>query len=236
VGGAVGDTRSVGNRRTSRGSFATSAIVSARRTGRGDDGIRRPVVAQGLADVVFQGDADWPRHADRVDAYRDALSAWFTQGGGSGLESRFAGTTVNWQVREFIDTDDEITDQDYFEVRESYASGWLDADPSQGRRLDDHLLATSAIKFAEMERNGEEYKIGFTQSFKKRRTDAGEPAHIMESGFPRRGLFRQGGGARGVGVHVMVSGAQPDLTSLREMRIAPSAAGIRTQISVATRN
>jgi hypothetical protein len=45
-----------------------------------------------LGTVVFQGDADWPSHVDRIARYRDGLSKWFAEGGG-GLESQFVALT-----------------------------------------------------------------------------------------------------------------------------------------------
>jgi hypothetical protein len=44
-----------------------------------------------LAALVFQGESDWPNHADRVDAYLDGLRAWFADDGAR--ESRFVALT-----------------------------------------------------------------------------------------------------------------------------------------------
>lgn len=48
-------------------------------------------LVQRLAALVFQGDASWPNHTDRVDTYRDALSGWFANDKGG--ESQFADLT-----------------------------------------------------------------------------------------------------------------------------------------------
>ena len=48
-------------------------------------------LADQLADLVFQGDQEWPNYADRAAGYRDALRAWFTQD--SGRESQFVALT-----------------------------------------------------------------------------------------------------------------------------------------------
>jgi hypothetical protein len=44
-----------------------------------------------LAALVFQGDSEWPNHADRIDDHRERLGAWF--GDDSGHEARFIALT-----------------------------------------------------------------------------------------------------------------------------------------------
>jgi hypothetical protein len=48
-------------------------------------------LVQELAALAFQGDTDWPNRTDRVDAYRDALDAWFA--GDDAQASQFADMT-----------------------------------------------------------------------------------------------------------------------------------------------
>jgi hypothetical protein len=99
------------------------------------------------------------------------------------VENTFEGSTANWLVKEFIEPDDEGTTENCFAVQESRVSGWLAADPSEGRRVDDHLLSTSAIRFANMAKDGTEYKCAFTQTFRKMRSGADGSEYITESGF-----------------------------------------------------
>jgi hypothetical protein len=101
-------------------------------------------------------------------------------------ENTFAGVLVNWEVREFIDLDDDtgVTSPGIFDVQESYASGWLAADPGPGQhRIDSHLLSTRAINFSKMQKDGTAYTCGFTQNFRKRATGTNDSDLIQNSGF-----------------------------------------------------
>lgn len=60
-------------------------------------------LVEGLAALVFQGDAGWPDHTDRVDAYRALLAGWFADDGArtsqfDGLTQPGAdpGTLIDW--------------------------------------------------------------------------------------------------------------------------------------------
>lgn len=50
------------------------------------------MLAQKLATVVFQGDAQWADHPDQVDSYRDTLNTWFSTD--SGNEQQFTTLTA----------------------------------------------------------------------------------------------------------------------------------------------
>jgi hypothetical protein len=101
-------------------------------------------------------------------------------------ENTFAGVIADWQVKEFIDLDDDedVTSKGIFDVRESYTSDWLDADPGPGQhRIDSHLLSTSSINFGKMQRDGTRYTCGFTQVFRKRAKGAEDSDRMQASGF-----------------------------------------------------
>jgi hypothetical protein len=101
-------------------------------------------------------------------------------------ENTFGGTIAGWQVKEFIDLDDEATTEGVFDVAESHQSGWLAADPGQGQhRIDSHLLSTSAINFSKMDKDGTQYTCVFTQVFKKKPTDAddSDAERMQNSGY-----------------------------------------------------
>lgn len=69
---------------------------------RSDGGPAAGALAEKLAAVVFQGDAQWPDRPDQADGYRDALSVWLAVD--SGLEQQFAAlTTPDADPRMFVD-------------------------------------------------------------------------------------------------------------------------------------
>lgn len=91
---------------------------------------------------------------------------------------------ANWEVKEFIEFDDEESNKESFAVKESFASGWLAAQLAQDeQRIDEHLLSTGAIQFGKMKKDGTEYKCLFTQTFRKRQRGQESTSHIDNSGF-----------------------------------------------------
>jgi hypothetical protein len=101
-------------------------------------------------------------------------------------ENTFNGVIVGWDVKEFIDLDDDATSEGMFQAQDNYQSGWLAADPGPGQhRIDSHLLSTSAIAFNKMSKDGTRYTCAFTQVFKKKPTGANddESARMQNSGF-----------------------------------------------------
>ncbi|HEX2093370.1 MAG TPA: hypothetical protein VHG28_13275 [Longimicrobiaceae bacterium] len=91
---------------------------------------------------------------------------------------------ADWEVREFIEFEEDETDLDAFKLQDNKVSGWLDAQlgPDE-HRIDYHLLGTSALKVEDMAKNGEQYHCVFTQVFKKRQKGQDESSRLDHSGF-----------------------------------------------------
>lgn len=99
-------------------------------------------------------------------------------------ENIVTGTLPDWEVKEFIEPDEDATSPGAFEVQDGFTSGWLPADPGPGHhRFDDHLLSTGAIKFDAMAQDGTTYQCVFTQTFRKKAKGVDESERLAASGF-----------------------------------------------------
>lgn len=100
------------------------------------------------------------------------------------VENTPNGTVNGWELKEFIDLDEDRSDLEVFEVAESIVSDWLPAQlGNDEHRVDTHIMSTTAIAFNKMKADGTEYRCVYTQVFKKRQVDGDESEPVNSSGF-----------------------------------------------------